>query len=687
MIDLINKREKFIFATLIVLLLYACSDQETVISEREPGESLNFYPANTLAPAFDLYGRSTGQHSETQVIECSAELAMKPKALALGQTPPSHLLITEISEPLAYNMPLWIELFNPTETLIHLNEFQLRSYAIGNLIAPTASDVVLQPTTFQMPQVQVPPKSYVTLYSGVERSVEVKHEHRDGTFSVIEIEPENVSHSLTIVSGDTSFFWSLTKGFVELVDKNTQQTVDFMRFGDSQVEPLTTNAWVGDAVVSFNNPKRPSSLARLAPYQDTDQSNDWSTSFFTTINTVNLVSPLDQGNLLVEPAACGTSGNNDDDDLDGIPDCAETACGFHKDMPFYYWGARPGYTDVFVQIDYMNTVGASLNNEDLFVPAKESMDKMRKIFWNKSGSYKMHVHFDVGSLYTHPDQANVIVPDLYNLYAEDGGTPITQGGELFAFKSKINFTSEVRAMSRAHSHEKRYAFFHYQYNVYQFASDATSYGGTVGLGDVPGNTLAVASKLYDTADGIILKGQTATMFHELGHNFNLSHGGDDDYNYKLNYFSNMNYLYSKQLPDNDYLSKFFTNTCNTTTRFVRSVARSDNSVDHMDDHYNYSYGTAPDIDTRNMSESNLIISQAMGKFVSDLNGDNVIGGGLNCYYSSKPVGGNFSRLDVMTDFNDWKEAKHYANGKFSSLQVPNRTQLGNLPPHQVMACE
>ena len=37
--------------------------------------------------------------------------------------------------------------------------------------------------------------------------------------------------------------------------------------------------------------------------------------------------------------------------------------------------------------------------------------------------------------------------------------------------------------------------------------------------------------------------QAATIMHEFGHNLGLRHGGDEDQNYKPNYYSIMNYMY------------------------------------------------------------------------------------------------------------------------------------------------
>jgi hypothetical protein len=680
----IDMIKKVLIVGLFAWQLIGCADKEIdVILEQG---SLNFYPAKTLAPAYDLYGKAQGNHVETQEVNCTAQLALKPQALALDQPPPSHLLITEISEPRAYNVPLWIELFNPTEQPIDLSTLALRSYAIGDLTAPDANDVIEQPTTFALPQIQVQPHAYVILYSGVERAVVIHQEHRDGSHDETQSGSTiaNLNHQIVLISNNTSFFWSQTNGFVELVAKETQQTVDFMRFGDNEEEPLTSNGWRGDAVVTFNNPKRLSSLARVAPYQDTNQAQDWSISYFATSKTLNLATPLGEGNLLLQTAACGAMGNNADADLDGIPDCAETECGFHNDMPFYYWGARPGYTDVFLQLNYMDGSGASLNNADLFIPDKVTLDKIRKVYWTKSGAYKMHAHFDVGSLFVHDDQQEVIVPDLYNLYAEDDNGAIDQGGELLPFKARISL-DDLRSKTAEHVGEKRHDYFHYIYYIYHIASDNSATGETVGIGDFPGNTFSVNSHFFDGTRGVNRKGQTATLLHELGHNLFLAHGGNVSVNYKLNYFSIMNYLYLKKLPNEAEMTQFLTDTCRQNNAFSSQVPLGYSNEPLIDLSLNYSYNTAPPMNSRQLNESNLIISGSLRTIVSDLNGDGIISDGLDCWYASE--NDVTKRVDVMNDFNDWERIKKNVYNKFNTLIVPQRTQLKTLPPHKVMACE
>ncbi len=48
----------------------------------------------------------------------------------------------------------------------------------------------------------------------------------------------------------------------------------------------------------------------------------------------------------------------------------------------------------------------------------------------------------------------------------------------------------------------------------------------------------------DTSENFIINRQAGVLMHELGHNLGLLHGGYENRNYKPNYFSVMNYMYS-----------------------------------------------------------------------------------------------------------------------------------------------
>jgi hypothetical protein len=63
-----------------------------------------------------------------------------------------------------------------------------------------------------------------------------------------------------------------------------------------------------------------------------------------------------------------------------------------------------------------------------------------------------------------------------------------------------------------------------------------------GIGECPGNDFIIATKAFRFPPGSWQE-QAGALMHELGHNLGLKHGGNDDTNYKVNYFSIMNYAW------------------------------------------------------------------------------------------------------------------------------------------------
>jgi hypothetical protein len=86
---------------------------------------------------------------------------------------------------------------------------------------------------------------------------------------------------------------------------------------------------------------------------------------------------------------------------------------------------------------------------------------------------------------------------------------------------------------------KRSAVFHYAL----FANDYAGANTSSGLSrSVPASDFIVTLGLWSTPGGTLMQ-QAGTFMHELGHNLNLQHGGNDDINTKPNYMSVMNYAF------------------------------------------------------------------------------------------------------------------------------------------------
>ena len=94
----------------------------------------------------------------------------------------------------------------------------------------------------------------------------------------------------------------------------------------------------------------------------------------------------------------------------------------------------------------------------------------------------------------------------------------------------------------------RLPIFHYMLMAYSQNSDGRE--GSSGLGEINGNDMLITLGNWglnsndEPSTNTLINFQSSTIMHELGHNLGLQHGGSDDVNYKPNYLSVMNYLYS-----------------------------------------------------------------------------------------------------------------------------------------------
>jgi hypothetical protein len=113
------------------------------------------------------------------------------------------------------------------------------------------------------------------------------------------------------------------------------------------------------------------------------------------------------------------------------------------------------------------------------------------------------------------------------------GTNITGGvnGADFQNKKNNNFASN------------RNGYFHYVINPHVY----TDFPGSSGQAELPGDDLIVSLGCFVFP----IENTANTILHELGHNLNLRHGGDEDCNWKPNYNSVMNYRFQFPGVDTD----------------------------------------------------------------------------------------------------------------------------------------
>jgi len=202
---------------------------------------------------------------------------------------------------------------------------------------------------------------------------------------------------------------------------------------------------------------------------------------------------------------------NADTDGDGLPDVWELyGADFDGDdiidLPLHQMGADPNKKDVFVEIDWMTG----------FQPVESSI----KPIYEEFKKHNINLHIDFG-----PDSIDYVTGKKWKDYP--GGS----GGNIFAYSDldQHDSTRWSNIINNNFTVSRRKAFHH--------SAFVSNLGGAGGYGYWPGQHTLVLGTMSSWAIGVAL-------MHELGHNLGLGHGGMDGVNYKPNYLSSMNYLFS-----------------------------------------------------------------------------------------------------------------------------------------------
>ena len=220
---------------------------------------------------------------------------------------------------------------------------------------------------------------------------------------------------------------------------------------------------------------------------------------------------------LTSLSAPANAASFNDNDGDGIPNSWETN-GYDYDndgkidLDFPAWGADPNHKDIFVEMDYMPDLMATQSELDAITQtfANYPID-------NPDGRQGVNIHLDAGSRYAKYDLG---------------------GGEEIPYQVLRNETT-VGQLRYDHSDPARDDVFHYM--VFgDYYSDAP---GSSGIAQINGRNFAVTLGPSYWGENVPSATYIGTFIHELGHNLGLLHGGDDNVNFKPNYFSIMNYRY------------------------------------------------------------------------------------------------------------------------------------------------
>ncbi len=515
-----------------------------------------------------------------------------------GDTPTpdlGSLTITEVGSCPYTNISSWFEVYNHTSETTYLTNYQQRTYARLQVSPYDYYGV----QTFSLPDLAIQPGSYALIRGKSDDDL------------------VNGSQVVYVVSADGLVpNWVGTGGFVELIRDGA--TVDFVRFGTDTAEPASAGEWGGSAApaLPFGPGNYGKSIARDGSNTDTNDAGDWTYHDFASLGGPNDIT------------------SNTDADADGIPDSCETIGSTFAGLALYDWGARTAQKDIFIHIDYMDT------SDEGVTPRQEALDMVKQAFQSQG----IYLHFDVGDLY---DQAAGTDPAQYDLDDKSHEVPYAQG-----------VTIGQAGDGRANLYSYKYTYMDlarkqiFHYLLFANSQEADGSGGSSGLAEIWGNDFLVSLGGWGLNSGtttdtnLLINYQAGTIMHEFGHNLGLRHGGDEDSNYKPNYYSIMNYLYTLNglsTIGNEEGDRFYrlAGLRGMTRGGLLNSPEGDPANFKMD----YSDGSGASID-----ETNIVESQGLRRTGStgvDFNGDwdtvDILSGDLN----------GDSSTGTLTDYDDW----------------------------------
>lgn len=404
------------------------------------------------------------------------------------------LVINEVANPWYINGPAAVELYNESKAPVNLANYSLRTSSRtddGRSYSDAGARI------FALPSLTVPAGGFAVVRS-------------KGLFDV-----GSGGSTLYIDDGEGHYPWySAYSGFVELLDSSQTHTVDFVRWGRDTTSPISLDFTFHGSATAF--PEGPSyigyGLSRDASGTDTYSATDWTMRAWSTLGGPNDVT------------------SDADTDGDGIPDSAETPGGTFAGLPLYQWGARVGQKDIFIHIDYMDSTDPGI------IPQEKALDRVKEVF-KKHGYF---VHFDVGNLFSN-------TPGDTENYDLDGLSHRVPYRQSVSFGSHTGYGNVLQYRVDYMPIAKQRVFF---YMLFGSSQNPDGSGGSGGVAYVSGNVALVTLggwglSTATTADSNeLINFQAESVMHEFGHNLGLLHGGDENTNYKPNYFSIMNYLYS-----------------------------------------------------------------------------------------------------------------------------------------------
>ncbi|MCB9124674.1 MAG: choice-of-anchor L domain-containing protein [Caldilineaceae bacterium] len=247
-----------------------------------------------------------------------------------------------------------------------------------------------------------------------------------------------------------------------------------------------------------------------------------------------------------------------DTDGDGLLDIWETegltvtVGGVPEFVNLPAMGADPQRKDIFVEIDYMVEYTGTNDIGHTHQPIASAIADVVSAFasapvTNTDGTTGIRLHVDYGKN----------APLTYGITTTSGSTPtwgalsrsdaITETANLGETVGQYGYSwAAFDQIKQTHFSPGRAAVFHYSMWIHKLAE---SFGKTSGYSRNPSDFDSGASDFIVSLGGWRTSNvggpwdQAGTFMHELGHNLGLRHGGTEEYNYKPNYLSVMNYAF------------------------------------------------------------------------------------------------------------------------------------------------
>ncbi|QLG88003.1 lamin tail domain-containing protein [Chitinibacter bivalviorum] len=516
-----------------------------------------------------------------------------PTPTAIPSTPAQSgsLVISEVSSNVYSNGVAWFEVFNTSGQAVNLNDVTVRATA-GGRSSPYQQAVA--PVTFTMPaNTVIPAGGYLLVTGDVDSNI------------------PSSSQVARIRNGDNIPTWG-SSGFIELVSGG--KTLDVVRFGSNTDTPTTAGAWGATNAEALTAVEYGRSLVRdVVPGQNTVGTGTvWRSVAFST--------PLGKNDV---PA------NAIDQDGDGIPTYAKAPGQTFGGINYYDMGARPGQKDVFIQVNWMKTLDPGV------LPRKEALQQVVNAF----APHGIAIHFDVGGLFNpnfSPADFNLgggrSVPYAQCIGLGSSGSPCPES-TIYAYKAQYFDAARLQT-------------FHFLLMANSQLSDGSA--GSSGVAELGGNDLLLTMGNWGfvttagTGLNQLVNMQAATIMHELGHNLGLNHGGGDGINYKPNYLSVMNYLYSLYgtgSGSDSFRQRYLGRLNNTDPCSYSNGPCAANMP------LNFSDGSGGNLNEADLSDT----QTGIGRGLVNLDWNN---NGTNQTHYSYDVNDD-GQIGVLSDYNDW----------------------------------